>query len=60
MDDQQLAERFVASLRAGNPPWRFPHNLHPDFEPLFGKFYVSVRTPFDELGALLEGKAPSR
>lgn len=39
MDDKKLAERFVASLRAGNPPWRFPHNLAPDFEPLFGRFY---------------------
>jgi len=39
MDDKQFVERFVASLRVGNPPWRFPHNLHPDFEPLFGKFY---------------------
>ena len=39
MDRHETARRFVNALRAGNAPWRYPHNRLPEFEPLFGKFF---------------------
>ncbi len=43
MNDQpeqrrQLAMLVLASLRAGNPPWRFPFSRQPAFGPLFGGY----------------------
>ncbi len=43
MDDhpnqrRQLATLVLDSLRAGNPPWRFPFSRQPAFAPLFGKY----------------------
>jgi len=39
MDRRETARRFVNALRAGDAPWRYPHNRLPEFEPLFGKFF---------------------
>jgi antirestriction protein ArdC len=39
-EQRELADRVLASLRAGTVPWRFPHNRLPEFAPLFGKFFT--------------------
>ncbi len=55
----ETARRFVDSLRAGNAPWRYPHNRLPEFEPFFGKFFggepQSVgEADYAELDAVIE------
>jgi hypothetical protein len=35
---RELALLVLASLRVGNPPWRFPFSRQPPFAPLFGRY----------------------
>jgi len=58
MDRHETARRFVNALRAGNAPWRYPHNRLPEFEPLFGTFFVGepvsdADADYTELDAIL-------
>ena len=60
MDEQrQLADLVLDSLRAGNVPWRFPHNRQPEFAAMFGRFFTGeplteAEVDYSELDAIIK------
>jgi len=58
-EQRELADLTLASLRAGNVPWRFPHNRLPEFTPLFGQFFrdeplTEAEVSYDELDEIIK------